>query len=365
LPSCPGVVPSPGAPDVFSAREIGRAAGVPESHVLALIEAGAIRALPIGSREPLVDGREALRAGLSLAAGLALPLPLQPDTTMFAGPRAGTPTVKAPFAVSSLAHAGAVAAVVLVTTLGLGQTVSTQATPARNPDKLRLVYLALPGPGGGGGGGGLKQQAPPPKAQRRGQRTLSSPLPVRQPPPEPKPIERPKDPEPPEVKPEPLPPVEAPIVNAPADERDKPGVLEETPQAPDSRGPGAGGGAGTGEGTGIGEGQGTGVGEGEGGGTGGGPFRPGSGIEPPSLLREVKPDYTENARQRGIEGDVVMEIVVRRDGTVGDVRVMQGLGYGLDERAVQAVRQWRFSPARRRGQPVDVMVEVAMEFKIR
>jgi TonB family protein len=142
-------------------------------------------------------------------------------------------------------------------------------------------------------------------------------------------------------------------------------VLEDTHQEQDSRGPGSGGGAGSGEGTGIGEGQGTGIGEGEGGGEGGGPYRPGSGIEPPSLLREVKPDYTENARQRGIEGDVVMEIVVRRDGSVGDVRVMQGLGYGLDERAIEAVRQWRFSPARRRGQPVDVLVEVAMEFKIR
>jgi len=359
------VVPGFNTSDVFTAKEIARAAGVPESQVTALIEAGAIRALPIGSRQPLVDGHEALRAGTALAAGVPLALPLEPDTTLFARPRGGTPTVKAPFAVSSLAHAGAVAAVVLATTLGLGQTVSTQATPAKDPEKLRLVYLSLPGPGGGGGGGGLKQRTPPPKAKRRGARAISSPLPVRQPPPEPKPIERPEDPEPPEVKPEPLPPVEAPVVTAPADERDRPGVLEDTHQEQDSRGPGSGGGTGSGEGTGIGEGQGTGIGEGEGGGEGGGPYRPGSGIEPPTLLREVKPDYTENARQRGIEGDVVMEIVVRRDGTVGDVRVMQGLGYGLDERASEAVRRWRFSPARRRGQPVDVMVEVAMEFKIR
>jgi protein TonB len=79
----------------------------------------------------------------------------------------------------------------------------------------------------------------------------------------------------------------------------------------------------------------------------------------------VKPDYTEDARRRGIEGDVVMEIVVRHDGTVGDVRVLQGLGSGLDQRAIAAVRQWRFTPARRRGAAVDVLVEVAMEFKLR
>jgi TonB family protein len=62
---------------------------------------------------------------------------------------------------------------------------------------------------------------------------------------------------------------------------------------------------------------------------------------------------------------VVLEIVVRRDGTVGDVKVVQGLGGGLDRRAIDAVRQWRFSPARRLGTPVDVVVEVAVEFKLR
>jgi protein TonB len=133
----------------------------------------------------------------------------------------------------------------------------------------------------------------------------------------------------------------------------------------ESHGPGNGNGAGTGQGIGLGEGQGSGVGPGSGGGTGGGPYRPGSGITPPSLLREVRPDYTEDGRRRNIEGDVVLEIVVRRDGTVGDVKLLQGLGAGLDQRAIDAVRQWRFSPARRLGAPVDVIVEVAVEFKLR
>jgi protein TonB len=79
----------------------------------------------------------------------------------------------------------------------------------------------------------------------------------------------------------------------------------------------------------------------------------------------VRPDYTEEARRRGVEGDVVLEIVVRADGSVGPVKVLQGLGGGLDQRASDAVRQWRFSPARRYGTPVDVIVEVAVEFKLR
>jgi TonB family protein len=79
----------------------------------------------------------------------------------------------------------------------------------------------------------------------------------------------------------------------------------------------------------------------------------------------VKADYTEDARTRGVSGDVILEIVVRRDGSVGDVRVLQGLAGGLNDRAVQAVRQWRFAPARRQGAPVDVVVEVAVEFKLR
>lgn len=66
-----------------------------------------------------------------------------------------------------------------------------------------------------------------------------------------------------------------------------------------------------------------------------------------------------------MSGDVVLEIVVRRDGAVGDVKVLHGLGSGLNDRAIQAVRQWQFAPARRQGTPVDVIVEVAVEFKVR
>jgi TonB family protein len=187
----------------------------------------------------------------------------------------------------------------------------------------------------------------------------------------PKPAEPPKiDPpkiDPPKVEPakSPQQSVQAPVVPAPADLSNKAGVLNQPAAATVSAGPGSGGGVGTGTGTGVGEGSGSGIGPGSGGGTGGGPFQPGSGIDPPQLLREVKPLYTDEARKRRLEGNVVLEIVVRRDGSVGNLRVTHPLGAGLDERALEAVRQWRFAPAKRRGAAVDVVVEVSVEFKLR
>jgi TonB family protein len=254
--------------------------------------------------------------------------------------------------------------VVAIASMGLtARSVVTTEEKATEP--MRLVFLATPGPGGGGGGGGLRQQLPPPKAQRLGRSKLSSPLPPR---PEPKLAvaqTKPPEPKPDPLKSEQLPVVVAPIVTVPADTRNRVGTLEQSTADADSHGAGSGGGIGAGTGTGIGPGQGPGIGPGSGGGTGGGPYRPGSGITPPRLVREVKADYTEDARRRGIAGEVVFEIVVRRDGSVGDVRLLHGLGYGLDDRAVQALRQWRFAPAERQGVPVDVVVEVSVEFRLR
>ena len=170
----------------------------------------------------------------------------------------------------------------------------------------------------------------------------------------------------PAPEPEPLPAktIEAPLapVAAAVDHRD--GVIDGPVNAAASAGPGVDG-AGTGRDGGNGPGRGAGVGDGEGGGFGGGPYRPGSGVEPPRLLREVKATYSEEARRANVIGDVLMEVVIRADGTVGSARVTRGLGFGLDERAKDAVHQWRFAPARRAGVPVDVVVEVAMEFNLR
>ncbi len=345
------------APELYSAREIALAAGVAEERVVAAL----------GGRR-YVEHADAVRVGRQLAVTEPAAMDASDAPPLFSTVGRGSIRREAavPFAVSSSVHLVAAAIAAFVASMNLAPHAALLAADERPADPMRLVFLATPGPGGGGGGGGLVQKAPPPKAMREGRQSISSPVPLRR---EPKPVEQvPKPPEPkpqPPLKAETLPAVVAPIITAPADTKNRVGVLEQTTADTDGHGAGRGGGAGSGTGTGLGAGDGSGVGPGSGGGTGGGPYRPGSGITPPRVLKEVTADYTEEARQRGITGEVVLEIVVRRDGTVGDARILRGLAAGLNERAVEAVRQWRFAPAQRLGTPVDVIVEVAVEFRLR
>jgi TonB family protein len=134
---------------------------------------------------------------------------------------------------------------------------------------------------------------------------------------------------------------------------------------PPSAGPGVGGVIGTGQGRGVGEGKGPGVGPGEGGGTGGGPFRVGGGVSPPTVLSRVEPQYSEEARKARYQGTVVLEAIVKRDGTVDILRVVRSLGFGLDENAIQALKQWRFKPGMKNGIPVDVALNIEVNFNLR
>lgn len=352
-------------PDVFTAREIARAAGTAPSLVADLIASGAIRSVDgeFVAWDEALDAARRLRSGLPFASADGVPAFSVTPGALFGRASAAKRSAGLPAAASAAVHGMVLGGLLLATLVPLGS--SAQSLEAIDKQPMRLVYLALPGPGGGGGGGGMRMKRPATQARREGTSALKSPLPARRPVPDaPAPRIEEAPPTPPKPA-EPLPPVEAPVVARSSDPVTEPGVLEQRPPAPPSRGTGTGGGAGTGQGVGLGEGTGPGVGEGEGGGEGGGPYRPGSGVLPPRLLSEVKPDYTEEARRRGLEGDVVMEIVVRRDGRVGDVRVMQGLGAGLDQQAINAVRRWQFAPATRKGRVVDVVVEVAVEFKLR
>ena len=119
--------------------------------------------------------------------------------------------------------------------------------------------------------------------------------------------------------------VQAPVVSGPRIPSKRVESRQPQSRRRATRARGTGGGAGTGTGTGVGEGTGGGLGAGSGGGEGGGPYRPGAGIDPPALIREMKATYTDDARRRGIEGEVLLEIVILRDGSVGDVRVRRGL----------------------------------------
>lgn len=356
-------------PDVYTADDIAQAAGVSETRVLQLIARGEIRSVAAqlaGAADPelysYVAHHEAVRAvralkqGVAVGAAAALPL----GRELFAPDVRAQRSTAMPMIVSTSLHGVAIATILFIASLGFA-VADERTDPVREPEPMRMVFLAQPGPGGGGGGGGMKMKTPPPRAERKGLEKISSPLPARKLPPPLQP--QPKPPDPP--KPIDAKPVMAPIPTKQAEPETREGVLAKAPETKPSQGTGTGGGAGSGQGTGLGPGDGNGVGDGSGGGYGGGPFRPGSGVEPPRLLREVKADYTDEARRTNIEGEVELEIVVRRDGTVGDVKVLRGLRGGLNERAIEAVRQWKFAPGRMKGTPVDVVVEVGVEFRLR
>jgi TonB family protein len=253
-------------------------------------------------------------------------------------------------------HAALALLALLMTLYGPSPDFSKLTEQVDRPSR-DIVWLNVPGPGGGGGGGGNQQQAPPRKIEMPGKDKITVPA-VK----------------PPDVTPQ-LPKPETPqleqSVTIPAltmatGTQVLPGALVGVPVT-DSLGPGTGGGAGSGRGGGIGEGDGSGLGPGRGGGTGGGVYRPGSGIELPRVLREVRPNYTADAMRAKVQGTVLIEAVVLPDGTVGPVQVVRSLDtvFGLDQEAIKAAKQWRFAPGTRLGQPVSVLVTIELTFTLR
>ena len=91
------------------------------------------------------------------------------------------------------------------------------------------------------------------------------------------------------------------------------------------------------------------------------------GVTPPGLVKDVKPVYTEAAKEAGIQGVVELEAVVLTDGTVGDITVTRSLDqkYGLDEQSIAALKQWLFTPGKKDGKVVPVLVTVEMTFTVR
>lgn len=140
--------------------------------------------------------------------------------------------------------------------------------------------------------------------------------------------------------------------------------LSKLPSGPPSNGTGSGGGIGSGTGGGVGSGEGGGVGPGRGGGFGGGVFRVGNGVSAPAVLYSPDPEYTEEARQAKYQGICVLWLVVGPDGRPRNIKVTRSLEMGLAEKAVESVRQWKFEPAKKDGQPVAVQIIVQVVFKL-
>jgi protein TonB len=133
---------------------------------------------------------------------------------------------------------------------------------------------------------------------------------------------------------------------------------------PTSNGVGAGGGIGSGTGGGIGSGTGRGVGPGHSGGVGGGAYRVGGGVSAPRAIFSPDPQYSDEARKAKHQGIVVLWCVIGPDGRPHEMRVARSLGMGLDDKALEAVRTWRFEPALKDGRPVAVQVNIEVNFRL-
>jgi TonB family protein len=131
-----------------------------------------------------------------------------------------------------------------------------------------------------------------------------------------------------------------------------------------SQGKGGGSGFGAGLGGGIGAGHGLGAGPGSGGGYGGGLMSVGGGVSAPVVVHSVEPEFTPEARSSSFQGSVSIQLIVDSQGNPQNVHVVRHLGMGLDEKAIEAVRQYRFKPAMYEGHPVAVQLVIEVDFHL-
>ena len=91
---------------------------------------------------------------------------------------------------------------------------------------------------------------------------------------------------------------------------------------------------------------------------------PVAGIQPPVAMSKVQPEYTRQAKNAGIEGTVLVYAEIGKDGRAHRMRVLKGLGYGLDARAIDAVGQWRFRPGTKNGLRVATPATIEVKFRL-
>lgn len=131
-----------------------------------------------------------------------------------------------------------------------------------------------------------------------------------------------------------------------------------------SNGTGSGSGIGEGSGGGVGKGTGPGFGPGSGGGTGGGVFRVGAGVTPPVPIYQPEPEFSEEARKAKYQGVCTLGLIVGADGRPTNIHVLSSLGMGLDEKAIEAVKNWKFEPGKKDGHAVATEIAVEVEFHL-
>ncbi len=93
-------------------------------------------------------------------------------------------------------------------------------------------------------------------------------------------------------------------------------------------------------------------------------YRVGGTVKAPRVLYQPLPSYTQEARDAKAEGIVLLQGIVRKNGRITDLQVLRGIGYGLDQKAIETItNEWRFEPGTRDGQPVDVQVNLEVSFR--
>ncbi len=250
------------------------------------------------------------------------------------------------------AHATAIALIALV--VFAGGRVQVKSVPlASVAVKLKpLVPMTLPGKDamGGGGGGGAHEVVEASKGHlpKFSDRQITPPQIIRN--------DAPKLPVEATVV---MPPIKLPDANMPN---------VGAPQSPQvslaSQGPGSGSGFGSGSHGGIGPGNGNGIGPGEGGDYGGGVMRAGAGVTPPELLYSVEPEFSDEARRAKYQGVCIVSLIVDSHGNPTHVQIERSIGMGLDEKALEAVMQYKWKPAYYHGRPVAVAMSVVVNFHI-
>ena len=132
-----------------------------------------------------------------------------------------------------------------------------------------------------------------------------------------------------------------------------------------SAGTGSGAGMGSGSGGGLGSGQGNGFGPGYGGNTGGGLYQIGGGVSAPVVLHSVEAEFSDEARRAKYQGVCLISLIVDTQGNPQNIRIARALGMGLDEKAIEAIRQYKFKPAMKDGKtPVPVMITIEVDFRL-
>jgi periplasmic protein TonB len=271
--------------------------------------------------------------------------------TLFAGGLDTAPIPPARMALSFLMHAAAAA---LIATSGLWMVQHRDAVKVMSTNLVtNLSEYALPAAptrSGGGGGGGdhdklAASQGSLPKFSRE---QVAPPMVV--------------------IRNENSALVVPPTVVAPPDMKLPQFVPLGDPMArisgPPSNGIGGGGGIGSGTSGGVGPGHGPGAGDGSGGGIGGGPYMPGGGVSAPRTIYAPDPEFSDEARKARHQGTVQLWAIITPDGRAVNISVSRSLGMGLDEKAIEAVKTWRFEPAKKDGHPVAAQVSIEVNFHL-